>query len=39
MKIYEKNTPENFNKENILKYLDDFIHVYRERPIRIILEE
>ena len=34
MKIYEKNSPENFNKENILKYLDDFIHVYRERPIK-----
>tara|TARA_B100001063_G_C16675838_1_gene508985 strand:- start:52 stop:927 length:876 start_codon:yes stop_codon:yes gene_type:complete len=34
MKIYEKNSPENFNKENILKYLDEFIHVYRERPIK-----
>ena len=34
MKIYEKNTPDNFNKDNILKHLDEFIKLYKERPIK-----
>ena len=34
MKIYKKNTPENFNKDNLLKHLDEFIHIYRERPVK-----
>ena len=34
MKIYQKNTPDHFNKENILKHLDEFIYIYRDRPIK-----
>ena len=34
MKIYEKNTPDDFNKDNILKHLDEFIQLYKERPIK-----
>ena len=34
MKIFEKNVPDNFKKENILKYLDEFTHIYKERPIK-----
>ena len=34
MKIFEKNIPDSFSKKNILNHLDEFNHMYKERPIK-----
>jgi hypothetical protein len=34
MNIFKKNILETFNNDNILKYLDEFTYIYKERPIK-----
>ena len=34
MKIFKKKIPENFENDKILKHLDEFINIYKDRPIK-----
>jgi|TARA_B110000483_G_C18190274_1_gene540640 hypothetical protein len=34
MNLFNKNTPTNWNNHEILKYLDEFIELYKERPVK-----
>ncbi len=34
MNVFNKNTPIKWNNDDIIKYLDEFIKLYKERPIK-----
>ena len=34
MNLFNKNVPNQWNNSEIIKYLDEFIELYKERPIK-----
>ena len=34
MSLFNKNTPFNWTNHKIIEYLDEFIELYKERPIK-----